>query len=233
MNHNFSWLCAIYTWLLQLYPRRYRALFADEMQAVFAQALAEAAAQGGFAVLSLCRREVRDLPHLLLTEYWLLCRHWLQVRLLESEPAHNDLPGVVPVGYGSVPHVLFVVTGRNSRVRRLFDVALALFGLVIAAPLLLVLPILIKLDSPGPILYRAIRIGKNGHPYTMYKFRSMYIQPPKYATLHTDQRNVDLRLTHVGRWARQYCLDEMPQLFNILKGDMSVFGPRPRMPGQS
>lgn len=233
MNRNLSWVCHGYAWLLRLYPRRYRALFADEMQAVFAQALVEATAQGGSAVWTLCGRELRDLPKLLLTEYWLLCRHWLQVRLLDGEPTHNDLPGVVPVSYGSVPHVLFVVTGRNSQVRRLFDVAIALFGLVIAAPLLLLLPILIKLDSPGPILYRAVRAGKNGRLYTMYKFRSMYIYPPTYATAHANQRNTDLRLTRVGRWARRYCLDEMPQLFNILKGDMSVFGPRPRLPGQS
>jgi lipopolysaccharide/colanic/teichoic acid biosynthesis glycosyltransferase len=146
---------------------------------------------------------------------------------------YSDLPGVVPVGYGAVPHFFFAVTGRNPQLRRFFDLTIVLGGLVIATPFFLVLPILIKLDSPGPILYRAIRIGKGGHPYTMYKFRSMYVQPLAYATMHTNQDGTDTRLTRVGRWARRYCLDEMPQLFNILKGDMSVFGPRPGMPQQS
>jgi hypothetical protein len=233
MNHNLSWLCTIYTWLLQLYPRRYRALFADEMQAVFAQALVEATAQGGSAVWTLCGRELRDLPRLLCTEYWLLCQQWLQARLCNAEPTRTDLPGVVPVGYGSVPHVLFVVAGRNPRMRRLFDLVIALFGLGIAAPLFLVLPLLIKLDSPGPVLYRQQRVGKQGRPYTMYKFRSMQVGTSLPAQTHTHQTPYDARLTRVGRWARRYCLDEMPQLFNVLKGDMSIFGPRPRLPGQS
>lgn len=233
MKSKRSWLSALYGWLLRLYPHSYHALFADEMEAVFTQALIAARTQGWAAVLRLCGRELRDLPHLLCTEYWLFGQQWLQARLFDGEAARTDLPGVVPVGYGSVPHLLFVVTGRSPRLRRLFDLVIALCGLMMAAPVLLVLSILIKVDSPGPVLYRQQRIGKQGQLYTMYKFRSMHINsslPVQGVTHHSGH---EPRLTRIGRWVRRYYLDEMPQLFNILKGDMSVFGPRPPMPGQS
>lgn len=227
MKPILSWVCYGYGWLLRLYPRPYRALFADEMATVFAQALVDAAAQGWVAVLTLCGREGRDLPRLLLAEYWSLCRQWLAVQLQENESQGRDLPGVVPVGYGSAPQLLWVIMARNPRRRRLFDLLFALCGLVIAAPLLLILPILIKLDSPGPILYCQPRVGKQGRLYTMYKFRSMHVKPPPGGSSQSDPR-----LTRIGRWVRRYCLDEMPQLFNVLKGDMSVFGRRPGMPPQ-
>lgn len=231
MKSKLSWLCALYGWLLRLYPRSYRSLFADEMQAVFTQALTAASTQGWVAVLRLYGRELRDLPRLLCAEYWLLCQQWLQVRLFDAEAAPTDLPGVVPVGSGSVPHLFFVVTGRSPRLRRLFDLVIALCGLVIAAPVLLVLPILIKLDSPGPVLYRQQRVGKQGQRYTMYKFRSMHISSPLPVQVYPHHNGHEPRMTRIGRWARRCYLDEMPQLFNILKGDMSVFGPRPPMAG--
>ncbi|MCE7980309.1 MAG: sugar transferase [Caldilinea sp. CFX5] len=231
MNHKLSWVCYGYGWLLRLYPSSHRHHFADEMQAVFAQALDDASAHGWTAVLTLCSRELHDLPHTLLTEYWRLFQQWCTIRLLTSEPLHSDLPGVVPVGYGSVPHLLFVVTGRDPRLRRVFDVVIALCGLVIAAPLFLLLPILIKLDSPGPILYCAPRIGKNGQPYILYKFRSMHAN---HSSLTQDRTTATipaaLRQTRVGRLARCYCLDELPQLVNVLKGEMSILGPRPGTP---
>lgn len=226
MRRKLSWLCYLYGWLLRLYPRPYRALFADEMMAVFAQALVDAAAQGWVAVLTLCCREGHDLPRLLFAEYWLLCRQWLNRQLQESEPLRSDLPGLVPMGYGSTPHLLFAVMGRNPRLRRLFDLLFALCGLVLAAPFLLLLPILIKLDSPGPILYCHQRIGKQGRLYTMYKFRSMHVKPPEVGV----SAQADRQLTRIGRWVRRCYLDEVPQLFNVLKGEMSLFGPRPGMP---
>lgn len=230
MKRNLSWVCHSYGWLLRLYPSSHRHHFGDEMQTVFAQALDDAAAHGWPAVFTLCSRELRDLPPALLTEYWRLFQHWCTIRLLASEPLRSDLPGIVPVGYGSIPHLFFVVTGRNPRARRLFDLAFALCGLVIAVPFLLVLPLLIKLDSPGPILYRQQRVGKNGRLYTMYKFRSMHMNSPIQAPVQCYSASTDPRLTRIGRWVRRCCLDETPQLFNVLKGDMSVFGPRPGMP---
>lgn len=232
MRRPFAWLCHVYGWLLRLYPRAYHARFADEMQVVFAQALAEAEKQGWLAVLALWSRELRDIPRLLGTEYWLLFHQWLKVRVCDTDPMRTDLPGVVPVGDGSIPHVLFVVAGRNPRMRRLFDLVIALVGLVLVAPLLLVLPIWIKLDSPGPVLYRQQRIGKHGQPYTLYKFRSMHVSAPLQTQRVIQPGGHDPRLTRVGRWIRRAYLDEMAQLFNVLKGDMSIFGPRPPMPGQ-
>lgn len=226
MRRELSWLCYLYGWLLRLYPRPYRTLFADEMGAVFAQALIDSTEQGWIAVWLLCCREVRDLPRLLLAEYWLLFRHWLNRQLQESEPLRSDLPGLVPVGYGSAPHLLFAVMGRNPRLRRLFDLLFALCGLVIAAPFLLLLPILIKLDSPGPILYCHLRVGKAGRLYTLYKFRSMHVMLSK----PSGSSRADRQLTRIGRWVRRWYLDEVPQLFNVLKGEMSLFGPRPGMP---
>lgn len=232
MKRKLAWLCEGYGWLLRLYPSQHRDLFAAEMGAVFAQALNDAATQGWLAVIRLCCREVRDLPSALLTEYWRLCQRWWTSHLSANEPRHSDLPGIVPIRSGAVPYLLFAVTGRSPRLRRLFDLAFALCGLVIAAPFLLVLPILIKLDSPGPILYCSQRVGKNGQLYTMYKFRSMYANLSAQAAPPPSSTRSRPRLTRIGRWVRRYCLDEVPQLFNVLKGDMSVFGPRPGMPPQ-
>ncbi len=231
MDRKLSWVCYGYSWLLRLYPSPHRNHFADEMQAVFAQALVDAAAHGWMAVLRLCSRELCDLPPALLTEYWRLFQHWCTNCALTSEPLRSDLPGVVPVSDGTVPHLLFVVTGCNPHLRRLFDVVVALCGLVLTAPLFLLLPILIKLDSPGPILYCAPRIGKNGQPYTLYKFRSMYTNH-RSSTQSCVAIPTALRQTRVGQLARRYCLDELPQLVNVLKGEMSILGPRPGTPAQ-
>ncbi len=231
MKRKLSWLSYGYGWVLRLYPSSHRDRFTEEMQAVFAQALDDATGHGWAAVMRLCCREIRDLPAALLTEYWRLFQQWCTIHLLTSEPLHSDLPGVVPVGDGSIPHLLFVVTSRNPRLRRLFDVIVALCGLVLTAPLFLLLPILIKLDSPGPILYCAPRIGKNGQPYMLYKFRSMYTSN-RSPTQSSAAIPTPLRQTRVGRLTRRYCLDELPQLVNVLKGEMSILGPRPGTPMQ-
>ncbi len=223
------WLQLGYGWLLGLYPRAYRRAFADEMHAVFAEALTAAIKQGWHATALLCWREVRDVPRLLVNEHWKATRQWFA--LSEDDLLRSDLPGVVPVGDGSLPHVLFIVAGRHPRLRRFLDVTIALAGLLLVAPFILLLPIFIKLDSSGPIFYRQQRLGKGGQRYTMYKFRSMYINRPeqKTATLATPEP-IDPRITPIGRLTRRWHLDELPQILNVLKGDMSIFGPRPPMP---
>ena len=112
--------------------------------------------------------------------------------------------------------------------KRTFDILAASFGLVVCSPLFLVVSILIKLDSPGPIFFRQIRAGRNFQPFSIYKFRTMVKNAQQKGGQITT--GGDLRITRVGYFLRQYKLDELPQLINILKGDMSIVGPRPEVP---
>lgn len=111
--------------------------------------------------------------------------------------------------------------------KRLFDVICAIIGLIILAPFLLLISILIKLDSKGPILFIQGRVGKNNRDFNIYKFRTMRIQSESKGLLTLG--NHDSRITRVGYVLRRYKIDEFPQLINILKGDMSFVGPRPEL----
>lgn len=111
--------------------------------------------------------------------------------------------------------------------KRLFDILIAGVGLVFLAPLLLLIACLIKLDSPGPVFFRQERIGRGLRPFFIYKFRTMIADAPKHGRLITV--GGDPRITRVGRILRKTKLDELPQLFNVLKGEMSVVGPRPEV----
>jgi lipopolysaccharide/colanic/teichoic acid biosynthesis glycosyltransferase len=136
-----------------------------------------------------------------------------------------------------------VAVGAHCRLRRLLNVAVAVIGLVLAAPLMVIIGILIKFTSRGPVLYRQTRVGVDrrsgnggnwrrrldygGRLFTIYKFRTMYVdgsRPQVWA------RPDDPRVTPLGRVLRKYRLDELPQLVNVLKGDMNVVGPRPEQP---
>jgi hypothetical protein len=108
--------------------------------------------------------------------------------------------------------------GVEPMIRRGFDIAVALLMLWIGLPFLLPIALLIKLDSPGPVFYVSQRVGRNGHPFTMFKLRSMTNAP------------AGRRVTRIGRFLRSTRLDEYPQCYNVLRGDMSLFGPRPLMP---
>ncbi|MBI4638483.1 MAG: sugar transferase [Candidatus Rokubacteria bacterium] len=113
--------------------------------------------------------------------------------------------------------------------KRLFDLTVALGALLLFSPLMAIVAYLIRRDSPGPVFFRQTRVGKYGRPFEMLKFRSMYVTTPKYAPKPEDD-TTDPRITPVGRVLRQTKLDELPQLFNVLRGDMSLVGPRPEMP---
>ncbi len=118
---------------------------------------------------------------------------------------------------------------RATRVvKRLIDIALAAVGLVLAAPLMLLTAIAVWLDSPGPIFYRQDRVGENDRLFTLCKFRSMRIDAEKGTPIWAT--NNDSRVTRVGRFIRLTRLDELPQLLNVLRGDMSFVGPRPERP---
>lgn len=112
-------------------------------------------------------------------------------------------------------------------IKRSFDVVFSLIGLIVLAPILIVISILIKLDSKGPILFIQGRVGKNNKDFNIYKFRTMRIQSETKGLLTLG--NKDSRITKVGYFLRRYKIDEFPQLINILKGDMSFVGPRPEL----
>ena len=111
---------------------------------------------------------------------------------------------------------------------RFLDLLFASIGMVLLSPILLILAILIKLDSPGPVFYRARRIGQNGQPFYLFKFRSMIVDADRLGPGITTA--ADTRVTGTGRFLRRYKLDELPQLLNVLRGEMSLVGPRPEDP---
>lgn len=112
--------------------------------------------------------------------------------------------------------------------RRFVDFVLAAVGLLVVWPLVVALALWIRLDSPGSPLYSQIRIGRNGRPFRLYKLRSM--RPVAGLESGLTHGNEDPRITRVGRWMRRTKLDELPQLWNVLRGDMAFVGPRPEVP---
>jgi lipopolysaccharide/colanic/teichoic acid biosynthesis glycosyltransferase len=111
--------------------------------------------------------------------------------------------------------------------KRTFDILAAGAGLILLAPLLLLIALWIKLDAPGPVLFRQERVGRRGIPFRIFKFRTMTHRPDDTRQLTVGQ---DRRITRAGRWLRHYKLDELPQLINVVHGTMSLVGPRPEVP---
>lgn len=123
--------------------------------------------------------------------------------------------------------------------KRLMDIILSLIGIIILIPVYLIIILTIKLDSKGPAIFKQIRVGKNGKNFTIYKFRTMIVQAESKRELNIDpndlenfvfQSKSDSRITKVGSFLRSSSLDEIPQLFNVLFGHMSLVGPRPEIP---
>lgn len=110
--------------------------------------------------------------------------------------------------------------------KRLIDIVLSFCGIVVLSPVLLIIAIAIKIDSPGPVLFKQKRIGKNGKIFYILKFRSMYVNSEKTGTGVYSYKD-DPRVTKIGKILRATSADELPQFFNILKGEMSLIGPRP------
>ena len=111
--------------------------------------------------------------------------------------------------------------------KRIFDTILSLFGLVILLPFMLIIAIFIKLDSKGPVFFKQVRVTKNGREFKIFKYRTMRVGSDKYSQITVGKDN---RITKVGAFLRKYKLDEIPQLINVLIGDMSLVGPRPEVP---
>ena len=146
--------------------------------------------------------------------------------LIPSKPYTEDLLGLPVV---NIRHVPLTNTG-NILIKRVVDIVGSMAGILITSPIMLIASIMVKASGPGPVIFKQKRVGLHNKPFSMYKFRSMAIQSPKEETKAWTVRN-DPRITKVGRFLRKTSLDELPQLFNILKGDMSLVGPRPERPG--
>jgi exopolysaccharide biosynthesis polyprenyl glycosylphosphotransferase len=134
----------------------------------------------------------------------------------------------------------WVIRNKLARnLKRILDFAVALATVIMASPIMILTALAIKLDSPGPVLFKQTRVGKWGEQFPCYKFRSMYVDAEQrlkeLATLNEADGPVfkikdDPRVTRVGRIIRKLSIDELPQLFNVLKGEMSLVGPRPALP---
>ena len=111
--------------------------------------------------------------------------------------------------------------------KRIFDIILSLFGLIILLPFMLIIAIFIKFDSKGSIFFKQIRVTKNGKEFKIFKYRTMRVGSDKYSQITVGK---DGRITKIGSFLRKYKLDEIPQLINVLIGDMSLVGPRPEVP---
>ncbi len=112
--------------------------------------------------------------------------------------------------------------------KRVFDIIFSLFGLIFFSPLLLILAFMIKKEDGGPIFYRGVRVGRYGKLFRIFKFRTMVVNAEKIGGSST--ADDDPRITKIGKFIRKYKLDELPQLINVLKGEMSFVGPRPQVP---
>ena len=145
--------------------------------------------------------------------------------IIPTRPYMEDLQGLPVIHIRHVP----LTNGLNKFVKRAVDIFGAIVAIILFSPVMLLTALLIKLTSPGPVIFCQERVGLHNRPFKMYKFRSMEVQAPseeksKWTTRH------DPRVTPVGRFIRKTSIDEMPQFFNILKGDMSLVGPRPERP---
>lgn len=112
-----------------------------------------------------------------------------------------------------------------NKLKRVIDIIISILGIILLFPIFLITSILIKLESEGPVIFKQLRAGKNSKPFYIYKFRSMKADAPTLSTNEFEDAN--LFITKIGRFIRKTSIDELPQLINILKGDMSIVGPRP------
>jgi putative colanic acid biosysnthesis UDP-glucose lipid carrier transferase len=142
--------------------------------------------------------------------------------------AHYDLIGAELSEVEGIPVLRVAETplfGIDGLYKQVFDFCASALGLLLLAPVMLAIAVAVRLDSRGPVIYRQRRYGLNGQDFDVYKFRTMRVEPPGATVVQASPD--DERVTRVGRFLRRTSLDELPQLFNVLKGDMSLVGPRP------
>lgn len=146
-------------------------------------------------------------------------------KVIPTIPYMEDLQGLPVINIRHVP----LTDPLNSIIKRLFDIVGSLMCIIIFSPIMLVTALLVKLTSKGPIIYCQERVGLHNRGFEMYKFRSMAVQKPNEEKKAWTVKN-DPRVTWIGKIIRSTSIDELPQLFNVLKGDMSLIGPRPERP---
>ncbi len=140
----------------------------------------------------------------------------------------------------STLHIQSVTT--YEMIKRAIDIAVAGIALLVALPFLLLVAAALKLDSPGPVLFGQTRVGKDGSHFTCWKFRSMVVDAEAIKNMLSDSNEIsdgptfkirqDPRITRLGKWIRKFSVDELPQLWNVVSGDMTLVGPRPPIPSE-
>lgn len=175
-----------------------------------------------------------------------------RLTLLRSSVASLDASATNPLNVHDVTRARFVPSGvpffvtltdpmRYAVLKRGFDIFGSLLLLILTSPIWLTAALLVRLTSPGPVLFKQTRIGKGGQPFTCLKFRSMVddAELRKLTLLHLNEvggpvfkMRHDPRITPVGKWLRRLSVDELPQLLNVLRGEMSLVGPRPSLPSE-
>lgn len=145
--------------------------------------------------------------------------------IIPTKPYTEDLLGLPVVNIRHVP----LTNTFNALVKRIVDIGGSMFAIVLFSPIMLITAVAIKLTSRGPLIYKQERVGLHNQTFHMYKFRSMEVQDPAKEKKGWTVKN-DPRVTPIGKIIRKTSIDELPQLFNILKGDMSLVGPRPERP---
>ena len=146
-------------------------------------------------------------------------------KIIPTKPYTEDILGLPVINIRYVP----LNNTFNAMIKRAMDIVGSICGIIVTSPLMLMMCLLIKLTSPGPLIYKQERVGLHNRTFRMYKFRSMEIQPESEEKKAWTVKN-DPRVTGIGKFMRHTSIDELPQLFNILKGDMSLVGPRPERP---
>ncbi len=146
-------------------------------------------------------------------------------RIIPTKPYTEDILGLPVINIRYVP----LTNTFNAFTKRVMDIVGACVAIVLFSPVMLFSVIMIKLTSPGPLIYKQERVGLHNRNFLMYKFRSMEVQPPEEEKKAWTVKN-DPRVTNFGRFMRKTSIDELPQLFNVLKGEMSLVGPRPERP---
>lgn len=146
-------------------------------------------------------------------------------KIIPTKPYTEDILGLPVINIRYVP----LNNTFNALVKRVMDIFGSIAAIIVSSPVMLLMCILIKATSPGPLIYKQERVGLHNKTFRMYKFRSMEIQPEEEEKKAWTVKN-DPRVTGIGKFMRRTSIDELPQLFNILKGDMSLVGPRPERP---